>query len=86
MAKVEHLITSQDFEAFVDQPSADARSGEVAARLVLDHRAAALVAHLNDMNAGLRAGKSRIYADPALSRVVATLVARAARRKKTRAA
>lgn len=75
MAKVEHLITRQDFDAFVDDPSANARSAVILQRLSEDDGAFCHVLEVANLNADLLAAKARIYKDKELLGIVRRLCA-----------
>ena len=75
MAKVEPLITRQDFDAFVDDPSANARSAVILQRLSEDDGAFRHVTEVANLNADLLAAKARIYKDKELLGIVQRLCA-----------
>lgn len=76
MAKIEHLITRQDFDAFADDPSANARTSAVLQRLSEDDGAFFYVMELKRINSELLAAKARIYEDEELLGVLRRLRAR----------
>lgn len=73
MAKIEHLITRQDFDAFADDPSANARTSAVLQRLSEDDGAFFYVMELKRINSDLLAAKAKIYEDEELLAIVQRL-------------
>ncbi|MFC2950481.1 hypothetical protein ACFOOP_00975 [Marinicaulis aureus] len=76
MAKIEHLITRQDFDAFADDPSANARTSAILQRLSEDDGAFFYVMELKRVNSELLAAKARIYEDEELLGIMRRLRAR----------
>ncbi len=73
MTEVITLVTALDIDALADDQLAEPRQAAVRRHLARDAGALALMKQTREMNAGLKALKSRLYSDPALAKALRQL-------------